>query len=94
MYFNLNSKTTEWKQERGIEFKYDDAKSLAERNQRDLQTQGEQAERHRLAETLDFEIKRWAAGNEGNLRALLSTLHYAKALAEKNQRDLQTQRAS
>ncbi|QHO12171.1 auxilin-related protein 2-like isoform X4 [Arachis ipaensis] len=70
------------------------AKSLAERNQRDLQTQGEQAERHRLAETLDFEIKRWAAGNEGNLRALLSTLHYAKALAEKNQRDLQTQRAS
>ncbi|KAL1301166.1 hypothetical protein HN51_045808 [Arachis hypogaea] len=52
------------------------AKALAEKNQRDLQTQREQAERHRLAETLDFEIKRWAAGKEGNLRALLSTLQY------------------
>lgn len=30
----------------------------------------------RIAETLDIEIKRWAAGKEGNLRALLSTLQY------------------
>ncbi|XP_014500977.1 auxilin-related protein 2 isoform X2 [Vigna radiata var. radiata] len=52
------------------------AKALAEKNQRDLQTQREQAEKHRLGETLDFEIKRWAAGKEGNLRALLSTLQY------------------
>ncbi|TKY73797.1 Auxilin-related protein 2 [Spatholobus suberectus] len=52
------------------------AKALAEKNQRDLQTQREQAERHRVAETLDFDIKRWAAGKEGNLRALLSTLQY------------------
>ncbi|KAE9602761.1 putative DnaJ domain-containing protein [Lupinus albus] len=52
------------------------AKALAEKNQRDLQTQREQAERHRFAETLDFEIKRWSAGKEGNLRALLSTLQY------------------
>ncbi|RDX74542.1 Auxilin-related protein 2, partial [Mucuna pruriens] len=52
------------------------AKALAEKNQRDLQTQREQAERQRFAETLDFEIKRWAAGKEGNLRALLSTLQY------------------
>ncbi|KAE9587350.1 hypothetical protein Lal_00004683 [Lupinus albus] len=52
------------------------AKALAEKNQRDLQTQREQAERNRLAETLDFEVKRWAAGKEGNLRALLSTLQY------------------
>ncbi|KAK7282268.1 hypothetical protein RIF29_10916 [Crotalaria pallida] len=52
------------------------AQALAEKNQRDLQTQREQAERHRLAETLDFEVKRWAAGKEGNLRALLSTLQY------------------
>ncbi|XP_020234964.1 auxilin-related protein 2 [Cajanus cajan] len=52
------------------------AKALAEKNQRDLQSQREQAERHRVAETLDFEIKRWAAGKEGNLRALLSTLQY------------------
>ncbi|KAJ4966464.1 hypothetical protein NE237_018313 [Protea cynaroides] len=52
------------------------AKALAEKNQRDLQTQQEQAERYRIAETLDIEIKRWAAGKEGNLRALLSTLQY------------------
>lgn len=52
------------------------AKALAEKNQRDLQTQREQAERHRIAETLDVEIKRWAAGKDGNLRALLSTLQY------------------
>ncbi|CAJ2641466.1 unnamed protein product [Trifolium pratense] len=51
-------------------------KALAEKNERDLQIQREQAERHRLAETLDFEVKRWAAGKEGNLRALLSTLQY------------------
>ncbi|KAK6923489.1 hypothetical protein RJ641_011793 [Dillenia turbinata] len=30
----------------------------------------------RIAETLDVEIKRWATGKEGNLRALLSTLQY------------------
>ncbi|XAR58804.1 hypothetical protein NMG60_11014352 [Bertholletia excelsa] len=52
------------------------AKALAEKNQRDLQIQKEQEERHRIAETLDVEIKRWAAGKEGNLRALLSTLQY------------------
>ncbi|XP_074573030.1 auxilin-related protein 2-like [Curcuma longa] len=51
-------------------------KALAEKNERDLQIQKEQAERHRIAETLDIEIKRWAAGKEGNLRALLSTLHH------------------
>ena len=27
-----------------------------------------------IAETLDIEIKRWAAGKEGNMRALLSSL--------------------
>ncbi|KAF5726513.1 hypothetical protein HS088_TW22G00191 [Tripterygium wilfordii] len=52
------------------------AKALAEKNQRDLQAQRDQTERHRIAETLDAEIKRWAAGKEGNLRALLSTLQY------------------
>uniref|UniRef100_A0A6N2MCH8 J domain-containing protein n=1 Tax=Salix viminalis TaxID=40686 RepID=A0A6N2MCH8_SALVM len=52
------------------------AKALAEKNNRDLQAQREQAERHRISETLDVEIKRWAAGKEGNLRALLSTLQY------------------
>lgn len=30
----------------------------------------------RLAEALDADIKRWASGKEGNLRALLSTLQY------------------
>lgn len=52
------------------------AKVLNEKNLRDLQTQREQEERHRLAETLDDNIKRWAAGKEGNLRALLSSLQY------------------
>ncbi|XP_077249760.1 auxilin-related protein 1-like [Tasmannia lanceolata] len=52
------------------------AKALAEKNERDFQTQRDQAERHRIAETLDAEIKRWATGKEGNLRALLSTLQY------------------
>ncbi|KAK8967642.1 Auxilin-related protein 2 [Platanthera guangdongensis] len=52
------------------------AKALAEKNERDMQILRDQAERNRIAETLDFEIKRWAAAKEGNLRALLSTLHY------------------
>ncbi|CAH9114329.1 unnamed protein product [Cuscuta epithymum] len=52
------------------------AKALAEMNQRDLQVQREQEERQRIAESFDIEIKRWAAGKEGNLRALLSTLQY------------------
>ncbi|KAK7851120.1 auxilin-related protein 1 [Quercus suber] len=30
-------------------------------------------------ETLDVEIKHWASGKEGNLRALLSTLQYSVA---------------
>ncbi|XP_057994841.1 auxilin-like protein 1 [Hevea brasiliensis] len=52
------------------------AKALAEKNMRDLSVQKEQAERNRLAETLDADVKRWSSGKEGNLRALLSTLQY------------------
>ncbi|MCD7458291.1 hypothetical protein HAX54_037791 [Datura stramonium] len=52
------------------------AKALEEKNQRDLLAQKEQTERNRLAEALDADIKRWASGKEGNLRALLSTLQY------------------
>ncbi|KAA8531901.1 hypothetical protein F0562_006382 [Nyssa sinensis] len=52
------------------------AKALAEKNMRDLLAQREQAERNRLAEVLDAEVKRWSSGKEGNLRALLSTLQY------------------
>jgi hypothetical protein len=52
------------------------ANALAQKNDRDLQAQREQAEKNRLAETLDADIKRWATGKEGNLRALLSTLQY------------------
>ncbi|KAG8044721.1 hypothetical protein GUJ93_ZPchr0070g33432 [Zizania palustris] len=51
-------------------------KALAEKNTRDLLAQREQAEKHRLSEFLDPEIKRWSNGKEGNLRALLSTLQY------------------
>ncbi|TKY55836.1 Auxilin-related protein 2 [Spatholobus suberectus] len=52
------------------------AKALEEKNMRDLVAQKEQAERNRLAETLDTEVRRWSSGKEGNLRALLSTLQY------------------
>ncbi|KAI3813545.1 hypothetical protein L1987_18271 [Smallanthus sonchifolius] len=52
------------------------AKALAEKNMRDLIAQKEQAERSRLAEGLDAEVKRWSNGKQGNLRALLSTLQY------------------
>ncbi|KAK4370466.1 hypothetical protein RND71_009941 [Anisodus tanguticus] len=51
-------------------------KALAEKTQHDLQSQNEQEEKHRLAETLDYDIKRWATGKEGNLRALLSSLQH------------------
>ncbi|XP_039010865.1 auxilin-related protein 2-like [Hibiscus syriacus] len=50
------------------------ARAVADMNQRDRQSQNEQEERHRIAEATDFEIKRWAAGKEGNMRALLSSL--------------------
>ncbi|XP_076892084.1 uncharacterized protein LOC143543710 [Bidens hawaiensis] len=52
------------------------AKALAEKEKRDLLTRREQAERNRLAEHLDADVKRWSTGKEGNLRALLSTLQY------------------
>ncbi|CAB4296294.1 unnamed protein product [Prunus armeniaca] len=52
------------------------AKALAEKNMRDLLVQKEQAERNRLAEALDADVKRWSSGKERNLRALLSTLQY------------------
>ncbi|XP_042448620.1 uncharacterized protein LOC122033621 [Zingiber officinale] len=52
------------------------ANALAEKSLRDVLAQREQAERNRLAEYLDPDIKRWSNGKEGNLRALLSTLQY------------------
>ncbi|KAM7521145.1 hypothetical protein LguiB_020107 [Lonicera macranthoides] len=52
------------------------AKALAEKNMRDLLVQKEQAEKNRLSESLNADIKRWSSGKEGNLRALLSTLQY------------------
>lgn len=50
------------------------AQAVHDMNNRDRQTQYEQEERRRIAENLDFEIKRWATGKEGNMRALLSSL--------------------
>ncbi|CAI9281676.1 unnamed protein product [Lactuca saligna] len=52
------------------------AKALAEKEKRDQLAQKEQAERSRIADNLDADIKRWSSGKEGNLRALLSTLQY------------------
>ncbi|KAI3825530.1 hypothetical protein L1987_07020 [Smallanthus sonchifolius] len=50
--------------------------ALNEKNKRDLQAQQEQDEKHRVAATLDGDIKQWAVGKEGNLRALLSSLQH------------------
>ncbi|KAF6150282.1 hypothetical protein GIB67_033981, partial [Kingdonia uniflora] len=50
--------------------------ALAEKNQRELQTQRDQEEKNMIAETLDIEIKGWVAGKQDNLLALLSTLQY------------------
>ncbi|CAG7904846.1 unnamed protein product [Brassica rapa] len=50
-------------------------KAIADMNNRDHQIQIEQEERSRISETLDAEIKLWATGKEGNLRALISSLH-------------------
>ncbi|KAI3672903.1 hypothetical protein L6452_39004 [Arctium lappa] len=52
------------------------AKALNEKTKRDLQAQREQDEKLRVAATLDGDIKRWAVGKEGNLRALLSSLQH------------------
>ncbi|CAL1412513.1 unnamed protein product [Linum trigynum] len=52
------------------------AKAVADMNQRDYHTQREQEERKMIAEKMDLDIKRWAAGKEGNMRALLSSLQY------------------
>ena len=49
--------------------------ALKEKNDRDKALAMEQAERSRSAGNLDAEIRRWATGKEGNLRALLSSLH-------------------
>ncbi|PNY10423.1 auxilin-related protein 2-like [Trifolium pratense] len=49
-------------------------KAVADMNQRDLQSKMEQEERRRIADSVDIQIKRWAAGKEGNMRALLSSL--------------------
>ncbi|KAF3608803.1 hypothetical protein DY000_02046102 [Brassica cretica] len=43
-------------------------------NNRDHQSRIEQEQRTRISETADAEIKRWATGKEGNMRALLSSL--------------------
>ncbi|KAL9663922.1 hypothetical protein QQ045_019316 [Rhodiola kirilowii] len=52
------------------------AQAVADMNERDLQSQREQEEKQRIADSLDADIKRWAAGKEGNLRALLSSMQY------------------
>ncbi|CAL1355829.1 unnamed protein product [Linum trigynum] len=70
---SLNSRASSEKQQQMAECA---AKALAEKNMCDLLVQKEQAERNRLAEILDGEIKRWSSGKERNLRVLLSTLHY------------------
>ncbi|CAF2204808.1 unnamed protein product [Brassica napus] len=62
-----------WEREQIIKDRME--KAIAYMNNRDHQIQIEQEERSRISETLDAEIKLWAAGKEGNLRALISSLH-------------------
>lgn len=52
------------------------SKIVAEKKQKELEAEREQAEKIKSPETLDSEIKRWSAGKEGNIRALLSTMQY------------------
>ncbi|MCO5590865.1 hypothetical protein L7F22_044840 [Adiantum nelumboides] len=51
-------------------------KALEELQQRDAELQRQENEKQLFSETLDEKIKRWAAGKEGNLRALLSNLQH------------------
>ncbi|CAF2065442.1 hypothetical protein YC2023_080705 [Brassica napus] len=62
-----------WEREQIIKDRME--KAIADMNNRDHQIQTEQEERSRISETLDGEIKLWATGKEGNLRALISSLH-------------------
>ncbi|MCO5548745.1 hypothetical protein L7F22_002206 [Adiantum nelumboides] len=52
------------------------AKAVEEMQQRDAEVQRQQEEKHQLGEIADRQIKRWATGKEGNLRALLSNLQH------------------
>ncbi|KAI5058379.1 hypothetical protein GOP47_0026549 [Adiantum capillus-veneris] len=52
------------------------AKALEEMQQRDAEVQRQQEEKQQLSESADRQIKRWATGKEGNLRALLSNLQH------------------
>jgi len=52
------------------------SKIVVEKKQNELEAEREQAEKIKSPETLDSEIKRWSAGKEGNIRALLSTMQY------------------
>ncbi|ONL96183.1 hypothetical protein ZEAMMB73_Zm00001d028489 [Zea mays] len=44
----------------------------------DVEPVGSASIAQRIGDTLDFEIKRWSTGKQGNLRALLSTLQYIR----------------
>ncbi|KAJ0237453.1 J domain-containing protein [Hirschfeldia incana] len=50
------------------------AQAVADMNSRDYQSRIEQEQRTRISENVDAEIRRWATGKEGNMRALLSSL--------------------
>ncbi|CAG7902033.1 unnamed protein product [Brassica rapa] len=50
------------------------AQAVADMNNRDHQSRIEQEQRTRISEGVDAEIRRWATGKEGNMRALLSSL--------------------
>ncbi|KAH7432651.1 hypothetical protein KP509_07G032400 [Ceratopteris richardii] len=51
------------------------AKALEEKKQHDVECLKEQIEKEMAAKMLDEDIKVWAAGKQGNLKALLCSLH-------------------
>ncbi|KAI5081826.1 hypothetical protein GOP47_0001569 [Adiantum capillus-veneris] len=51
-------------------------KALEELRQREAELQRQENEKQQCSESLDEKIKQWAAGKEGNLRALLSNLQH------------------
>lgn len=71
---SLERRKSRW--ERHVRARERAAKALEEKQQRDAEVQREQAEKQQQAEASDHQIKRWAIGKEGNLRALLSNLQH------------------
>lgn len=70
------SRRKRFEKERHLRTKERVSKILVEKKHKEFEIEEEQEEKTKTSEKLDIEIKRWSAGKEGNIRALLSTLQY------------------